>query len=187
MHSKNIAHRDIKPTNILLSKDGHLKLTDFGTSKIIKENEQPQNTKEIAKTLQRTMETDSKELKEQFDQYRKKHISFVGTAEYVPPELLNDQEITYAADWWALGIILYEMIVGKVPFQGKNEYLTFQAILENTIEYPGNMDPSVKDLIAHLLNRDIFERYGGSEESVDKIRNHPFFEPLHLSTLASQE
>jgi 3-phosphoinositide dependent protein kinase-1 len=108
LHSKGIAHRDLKPENLMLSKSGHLKLIDFGTSTVISENIVP------PEFLQKY-----KSIKNQFsekDEQGSHRPSFVGTAEYVSPEMLEEEPCEYAVDLWALGIICYRMFTGKTPF-----------------------------------------------------------------------
>lgn len=116
MHSKGIAHRDIKPENILLDANYHLKLGDFGTAKIM----------------------DEKKVSREIDPLgpESKGSTFVGTAEYVSPEVLLDKESGPASDLWALGCILYQFFAGRAPFKGKTEFLTFGLIVKGDVSYP---------------------------------------------------
>jgi tRNA A-37 threonylcarbamoyl transferase component Bud32 len=115
-HGKNIAHRDIKPENILLDERYHLKLADFGTAKILSEKRVSHEEDPLGPTS--------------------KGSTFVGTAEYVSPEVLLDKESGPASDLWALGCLLYQFFAGRAPFKGKTEFLTFNLIIEGKVSYP---------------------------------------------------
>ncbi|KAJ3313391.1 pkb-activating kinase-like protein [Boothiomyces sp. JEL0838] len=121
MHSKNVVHRDLKPENILLASDFHIKITDFGTAKILE-------TAEL-----------------------RRKGSFVGTAEYCSPELLNNKECSFSSDIWSLGCILYQLSVGVPPFKGSNEYQTFQKIINSEYEIPQELDDRIKSLVKSIL------------------------------------
>lgn len=108
MRQHKIAHRDIKPENIMLNEQFHLILGDFGTAKFM---------------------TDKLKIE-------KKGTTFVGTAEYVSPEVLLDKESGYPSDLWALGCILYNFFAGKSPFNGKTEFWTFNLIIKGEVSYP---------------------------------------------------
>ena len=115
MHKRGVAHRDIKPENLLLNEDYHLKLCDFGAAKILGEK-RPES--------EDSLERDPK------------GSTFVGTAEYVSPEVLLDKESGPASDLWALGCILYQFFAGRAPFKGKTEFLTFNLIIKGEVTYP---------------------------------------------------
>ena len=111
LHSLNIIHRDLKPENILLSSDMHILLTDFGSAKIISSEgdfEGDNGTADAGGGGRRN--------------------SFVGTAQYVSPEILTNSGSSKASDLWALGCIIYQMVTGIPPFQAQNEYLIFQKV-----------------------------------------------------------
>lgn len=101
LHDLNIMHRDLKPENILLDHNMHVKVADFGCSKIL---EQPDNV-------------DKSILNE--NSPRQRSNSFVGTAQYVSPELLTEKTISPCSDLWALGCIIYQMIAGLPPFRSR--------------------------------------------------------------------
>jgi len=105
LHKLKIIHRDLKPENILLNSNMHILLTDFGSAKIISESE---NSSEEASGARRN--------------------SFVGTAQYVSPEILTNSGSSQASDLWAIGCILYQMVTGMPPFQSQSEYLIFQKV-----------------------------------------------------------
>jgi 3-phosphoinositide dependent protein kinase-1 len=84
--------------------------------------------------------------------------TFVGTALYVSPEMLNDNQGIPESDYWALGVILYRLTFGKPPFEGTHENLTFQKILNRELEFPEGADEITKDLIDNLLRIDPSER-----------------------------
>ncbi len=113
MHSQGIIHRDLKPENILLDFAYHLKLADFGTAKLLCTTDE---SDPVAEALKKS--------------------KFVGTAEYVSPEVLVDKDATPASDLWALGCIIYQFFAGHPPFRGKTEYLIFDSILKGAITYP---------------------------------------------------
>ncbi|THH20791.1 hypothetical protein EW146_g648 [Bondarzewia mesenterica] len=156
MHSKGVIHRDLKPENILLDDAFRIKITDFGTGKLIDVGA------ERAKT-------------------------FVGTAQYVSPELLEANETSKSSDLWALGCVLYQMIAGRFAFQGLSEYLTWQKIKQLEYSFPDGFDEQAKDLVRKLLVRDPLERLGagppGSGHDMQALRAHPFFATINWQTL----
>eukprot|EP01103_Thecamoeba_quadrilineata_P019774 TRINITY_DN816_c0_g1_i1.p1 TRINITY_DN816_c0_g1~~TRINITY_DN816_c0_g1_i1.p1 ORF type:complete len:355 (+),score=50.43 TRINITY_DN816_c0_g1_i1:30-1067(+) len=159
LHSQHIIHRDLKPENMLFDENMHLKLIDFGTAKCL-ENESEG-------TLVKT-------------------FSFVGTAEYVSPELLNDYPADYSSDLWALGCILFQLTSGRSPFKGETDYATFQLILSLTLEYPEDFPADTRDLVDKLLVLDPTQRLGVA--SFEPIKKHKLFgddfpwESLHTQT-----
>ena len=114
MHSKNIAHRDLKPDNILISNEFHLKLTDFGEAKKFEE-----------KTFDLPTSHDSNEEQTFEAENPMPRGSFVGTPLYVAPEMLSENSSGTFTDLWALGCIIYQMRVGHVPFNGASEHEVF--------------------------------------------------------------
>lgn len=106
LHDLNIMHRDLKPENILLDHNMHIKVADFGCSKIIKSEEDDTSS-------DKSIISDSDPIS------RQRCSSFVGTAQYVSPELLTEKNISPSSDLWALGCIIYQMIAGLPPFRSR--------------------------------------------------------------------
>ena len=104
--------------------------------------------------------------------------TFVGTAQYVSPEMLKDSKAGPASDLWALGCIIFKMLTGEVPFSGTT---TFQQILERKLHFPDYLSPQARDLIDKLLQLDPETRLGAtvgsgySESSFKELKSHPFF------------
>ncbi|PSC73799.1 3-phosphoinositide-dependent kinase 1 [Micractinium conductrix] len=115
----------------------------------------------------------------------KRMVSLVGTADYVSPEILNNRPVTCAADLWALGCVLYQMLVGRPPFKTPSEYLTFQKILEADYEMPEDLPAAAADLIRRLLVLEPSERIGSADLS--ELRAHPFFEGVDWAAPRSAE
>ncbi|CAK1357191.1 unnamed protein product [Cercospora beticola] len=160
MHSRGVIHRDLKPENVLLDRDMHVKITDFGTAKILPDPTRNGSTVSGASSG-RPMdgaETD-------------RAVSFVGTAEYVSPELLRDKNACKASDLWAFGCIIYQLLAGRPPFKAANEYLTFQKILALDYTFPEGFPEVAKDLIERLLVLEPERRL-----PVDHIKSHRFFD-----------
>ncbi|KAI4252762.1 MAG: hypothetical protein L6R42_007852 [Xanthoria sp. 1 TBL-2021] len=160
MHTQGVIHRDLKPENVLLDEHMHVKITDFGTAKLLdpsKSNQHADGIPEAAELL------DGSE--------KNKANSFVGTAEYVSPELLRDKTACKASDLWAFGCIIYQLFAGRPPFKAGNEYLTFQKILSLEYGFPTGFPDVAKDLVERLL---VLEP--SSRLSIEHIKNHQFFE-----------
>lgn len=123
---------------------------------------------------------------------QKRGITFVGTAEYVSPEVLKDIPADCGADIWALGCILYLMFYGQTPFKEKTEYLIFQKIKQNTLTFPEKEIPvDAKDLISKLLEFDPKKRLGngedGTENDFEHLKNHPFFKGINFDKLPEMD
>lgn len=155
MHDQGVIHRDLKPENVLLDDQMHVKVTDFGTAKIL----DPNGSKGKA---------DESNVLGCSDVGRAS--SFVGTAEYVSPELLTDKNACKASDLWAFGCIIYQLLAGRPPFKAANEYLTFQKITSLQYEFPTGFPEVAKDLVERLLVLDPSRRL-----TIDHIKNHEFF------------
>lgn len=118
--------------------------------------------------------------------------SFCGTAEYLAPEMLIGNGHDYTVDWWALGILIYEMIVGIPPFFNRNKHKMYNLIKSGSINFPDPIKHKIfvseeaKDIIVKLLNKDKHERLG-AKDGVKEILAHPFFETIDMPKLTSKQ
>ncbi|EAY15387.1 AGC family protein kinase [Trichomonas vaginalis G3] len=150
LHKHGVIYRDIKPENILLDAQGHVKLTDFGLAKDL--------TDESSTT------------------------TFCGTFEYMAPEVVARSSYGPAIDWWALGILTYELLNGHSPFQSDNRALLFMSIRTQPPKFPARTDRNTIDFISNLLNKDPELRYG-----MDQIRTHPFFNGMNFDDVLEKK
>ena len=153
LHSKNIIYRNIKPENILINKNGYIKITDFELSKVIQD----------------------------------RTYTMCGTPGYLAPEIILNKGYSLSVDWWAFGILLYEMICGVDPFSDEDTMKTYENILEGKIKFSSDFDDKSRSLIKHLLEPDLSKRYGNLKNGVKDIKNHPFFKSMNWDKLLRQE
>ena len=159
---KNIAHRDIKPDNILLDDNDHLKFIDFATATKIN------SIYDMKKRIFKPRENEKCEL--------------LGTLEYCSPEMLKGKiKNDKSCDIWSFGIILYQFYHGYTPFKGKNDIETKNNILYNDIKFKDNLNENVKDLIIKCLNKNDSERIGLN--SINDIKNHVYFNDFDFDNL----
>lgn len=184
LHTLEIVHRDVKPDNILIARDGHIKLTDFGLSKIGLMNRTSDlsgfEINEFAPS-----NANNENIKKGADRSQQ---SAVGTPDYLAPEILLGSKHGYAADWWSVGIILFELITGIPPFTGEHLEIIFDNILNRKIPWPPvpkDMSPEAQDLIDRLLLHDPIQRLGADGSS--EVKAHPFFRGINWENLASQK
>jgi serine/threonine protein kinase len=172
MHAVGVVHRDIKPENVLLDGNMRIKVADFGSAKI---------TRKKSGAVAAAPTTVPSEAEPQ------RASSFVGTAEYVSPELLTEKAATEASDWWAFGCVLYQMIAGRPPFKGPNEYQTFQRIIRRDFDYPDAFPADARELVDRLLVLDPTQRLGTGAEGVAEIKAHAFFRGVDWARLWTLE
>lgn len=163
MHSRGVIHRDLKLENVLLDDQMHVKITDFGTARLLKDPRESMAPGAADRGL-----VDSEKREEQDDS---RAASFVGTAEYVSPELLTHKTAYKASDLWAFGCIIYQLLAGRPPFKAGSEYLTFQKIVNLDYEFPQGFPPSARDLVERCLVLDPARRL-----TIEHIKNHEFFQ-----------
>ncbi|GAV05973.1 hypothetical protein RvY_16019 [Ramazzottius varieornatus] len=170
LHKLGIIHRDLKPENILLNEHMHILITDFGSAKL--------------DNLPDVVEVAASSGDEDLPGARPRRNSFVGTADYVSPELLTNKDATRTVDLWALGCFLYQLLAGLPPFRAPNEYLIFQKIIKLEYSFPDGFNPVAKDLVAKLLVKNSKERLGSDAMGgYPVLKSHPFFEELEWETL----
>nr|AML79048.1 putative LOV domain-containing protein [Caiophora chuquitensis] len=175
LHCLGIIYRDLKPENVLLQKDGHIVLTDFDLSFMT--SSKPQIIKHPPPRNRRSKSQPPPTfVAEPVAQSN----SFVGTEEYIAPEIITGTGHSSAIDWWALGILLYEMLYGRTPFRGKNRQKTFANIIHKDLTFPSSIPVSLgaRQLIHALLSRDPANRIG-STTGANEIKQHPFFRGIN--------
>lgn len=163
MHSRGVIHRDLKPENVLLDDQMRVKITDFGTAKLL---DLPTIDTSIKDPNEYPYVDKSIESNE-----NSRANSFVGTAEYVSPELLTDKSAFKSSDLWAFGCILFQLLSGRPPFKAGNEYQTFQKIVNLDYTFPSGFPPVAKDLVQRLLVLDPTKRI-----TIEHIKSHQFFD-----------
>lgn len=98
-----------------------------------------------------------------------------GTPEYLAPEIIQSKGHNKAVDWWALGVLIYEMLAGYPPFFDDNPFGIYEKILSGRIEWPKHMDPIAKDLIKKLLVADRTKRLGNMRQGAEDVKRHRWF------------
>ncbi|KAG2622541.1 hypothetical protein PVAP13_3KG000048 [Panicum virgatum] len=141
LHCQGIIYRDLKPENILLHRDGHISLTDFDLSCLTSCLPQVFLPEDNDRKKGRKKSRGSPIF---FAEPMRASNSFVGTEEYIAPEIITGAGHTSAVDWWALGILLYEMLYGYTPFRGKTRQRTFANILHKDIRFPTSIEVSIQ-------------------------------------------
>ncbi|KAH7279205.1 hypothetical protein KP509_37G010200 [Ceratopteris richardii] len=174
LHCQGVIYRDLKPENILLQKDGHVMLSDFDLSYLSTSNPELVWPPRLHKRKSKTKDKPS-------PVFRAEPIascnSFVGTEEYIAPEVIVGSGHSSAVDWWALGILLFEMLYGRTPFRGKTRQRTFANILHKELTFPRRIPTSLaaRQLINALLQKDPKRRLG-SRGGANEVKAHPFFQ-----------
>ncbi|XP_042564875.1 LOW QUALITY PROTEIN: microtubule-associated serine/threonine-protein kinase 2 [Clupea harengus] len=172
LHNYGIVHRDLKPDNLLITSLGHVKLTDFGLSKI--------GLMSLTTNLyEGHIEKDTREFLDK---------QVCGTPEYIAPEVILRQGYGKPVDWWAMGVILYEFLVGCAPFFGDTPEELFGQVISDEIIWPEEEDAlpaDAQDLIYKLLRQNPLERLGTG--SAYEVKHHRFFTHLDWNGLLRQK
>jgi len=140
VHSHGIVYRDLKPENLLITRSGYIKVTDFG-----------------------------------FAKKRNQSTSFCGTPAYLAPELITGGVQNFGVDWWCLGIFVYEMLVGQVPFHDSGNRKQHEDILISSPKLPNFVTWESQELIHGLLEKNAFRRLGSGPRGAGDIKKHCWF------------
>ncbi|XP_044508133.1 protein kinase PINOID-like [Mangifera indica] len=217
LHMLGIIYRDLKPENVLVRSDGHIMLSDFDLSlcsDAIPAVESPSYSPDPASPQSQTYTRQQiRSISTRFScffnrLFRSRKIqtltpnrlfvaepvtarscSFVGTHEYVPPEVASGGSHGNAVDWWAFGIFIYEMIYGRTPFAAPSNENTLRNIVKKPLTFPTQVPSSTfelhaRDLISGLLIKDPSNRLGSKRGAAD-VKTHPFFKGLNFALVRS--
>ncbi|KAI3915663.1 hypothetical protein MKX01_015488, partial [Papaver californicum] len=194
IHKHNYIHRDIKPDNLLLDRYGHMKLSDFGLCKPLDCSNLQEDDFSAANNSNGSQQNDEGSTKpkrtqqEQLQHWQRNRrmlaYSTVGTPDYIAPEVLLKKGYGMECDWWSLGAIMYEMLVGYPPFYSDEPMSTCRKIVnwKTHLKFPeeAKLSPEAKDLISKLLCN-VDQRLGTN--GADEIKAHSWFKDVEWDRL----
>ena len=224
MQKMELIHRDLKPQNIMIDENGHLKVIDFGTvrkkgyyydkremrfkeEKMLEiiDSEDIKGVKNIVNPDEEDFDEGEDEEEEEDDENNKDNnknngkkmkvrtqriMTFVGTAEYISPEVIADRPADFGTDIWAFGVMLYQMIFNTTPFLAATNYLTFRKIEAAKFDFPkdsNDISEEAKDLLKKIFVLDPKKRLGGgdlgTEYDINHLKKHKFFKNIKWNTL----
>ncbi|KAL3518219.1 hypothetical protein ACH5RR_020808 [Cinchona calisaya] len=158
LHANGILHRDLKPENVLLDEKGHVMITDFGLAK-------------------------------QFDDYNNtRSDSICGTWKYMAPEVILGKYHDKACDWWSVGVLLYQMLTGKLPFVGGAKRWKVQdKIVNKKLKLPPFLSSDAHSLLKGLLHKEASQRLGSGPGGSEEIKGHKWFGSVNWKKLEARE
>ncbi|KAL7172608.1 hypothetical protein ACSBR2_032155 [Camellia fascicularis] len=198
IHKHNYIHRDIKPDNLLLDKYGHLRLSDFGLCKPLDCSTLEEKDFSGGDSFNGTSQNSERPLapkrtqQEQLQHWQQNRrtlaYSTVGTPDYIAPEVLLKKGYGMECDWWSLGAIMFEMLVGYPPFYSDDPMSTCRKIVNwrTHLKFPeeAKLTPEAKDLISKLLCN-VNQRLGS--KGADELKIHPWFEGVDWDRIYQME
>ncbi|CAL0325074.1 unnamed protein product [Lupinus luteus] len=208
LHMLGIIYRDLKPENVLVRSDGHIMLSDFDLSfcsdsiPTVQSSDCFQDTPALPYTRPlinpfscfskkafrsrkvQTVQPDRLFVAEPVDA---RSCSFVGTHEYVSPEVAAGGSHGNAVDWWSFGVFIYELIYGRTPYAAPSNEATLRNIVKKPLTFPTATPSSVlerhaRDLICGLLNKEPDQRLG-SKRGAAEVKKHPFFKGINMALI----
>ena len=206
VHKLNCIHRDLKPDNILIDKNGHIQLSDFGLAKIAdktffpltkKDNTKPEKlinnqtdsiTSVSANFNNNRLNQNLRNGNQRFKRNRLIAYSTVGTPDYIAPEVFSQNGYGEEADWWSIGVMFFEMVVGFPPFFSENPSDTCKKIVKwkehFSIPTDANLSPEAESFILRMVSQPE-SRLG--VHGVEEIKKHPFFKGIDWNNIRNMK